>query len=48
MWDTLDVIHKGTSEVKRYWTNTLTEEYELFPVKNGETIAECKKKFTFI
>ena len=30
MWDTLQVTHEGTTDVKRSRINTLTREYELF------------------
>ena len=30
MWDTLQVTHEGTTNVKRSKINTLTHEYELF------------------
>ena len=30
MWDTLQLTHEGTIDVKRSRINTLTHEYELF------------------
>ena len=33
MWDTLQVIHEGTTDVKRSRINTLTHEYEHFMQK---------------
>lgn len=43
MWDTLQVTHEGTTEVKRLRFNTLTHEYELFIVKPGENIYNMQK-----
>ena len=37
MWDTLQVTHEGTIDVKRSRTNTLTHEYELFRMNPNET-----------
>ena len=48
MWDTLQVTHEGTSEVKRARINTLTHEYELFRMNQGESIQEMQKRFTHI
>ena len=38
MWDTLQVTHEGTRDVKRSRINTLTHEYELFRMNPIETI----------
>jgi len=48
MWDILEVTHEGTSDVKRARKHTLIQEYELFRMKPGETIAEVQKRFTHI
>jgi len=48
MWDTLEVTHEGTNEVKRARKHTLIEEYEMFRMLKGETIAEVQKRFTHI
>ena len=40
MWDTLQVTHKGTTDVKRSRINTLTHEYELFRMYQYETIQD--------
>ena len=48
MWDTLQVTHEGTTEVKRARMNTLTHEYELFRMKSGESINEMQKRFIHI
>ena len=38
MWDTLQVTHEDTIDVKRSRTNTLTHEYELFRMNSNESI----------
>jgi len=38
MWDTLEVTHEGTNEVKRAWKHTLIQEYEMFRMLKGETV----------
>ena len=48
MWDVLEVTHEGTSEVKRARKHALIQEYELFKMQKGESIAEVQKKFTHI
>ena len=48
MWDTLEVTHEGTNEVKRARKLTLIQEYEMFRMLKGETIAEVQKRFTHI
>ena len=48
MWDTLQVTHEGTNEVKRARVNTLTHEYELFRMIPGESIQDMQKRFTHI
>ena len=48
MWDTLEVIHEGTNEVKRARKHTLIQEYEMFRMLKGETIAEVQKRFKHI
>jgi len=48
MWDTLQVTHEGTINVKRSRINTLTHEYELFRIKQNETIQDMQKRFTHI
>ena len=44
MWDTLEVTHEGTNEVKRARKNILIQEYEMFRMLKGETIAEVQKR----
>ena len=48
MWDTLQVTHEGTTDVKRSRINTLTHEYELFIMNQNETIQDMQKIFTHI
>ena len=48
MWDTLQVTHEGTTDVKRSRINTLTHEYELFRMKTNESIQDMHKRFTHI
>ena len=44
MWDTLQVTHEGTIDIKRSRINTLTHEYELFRMNQNETIQDMKKR----
>src|SRR4051812_16385450 len=48
MWDSLQVSHEGTNDVKLARINTLTQEFDLFHMKHGETIAEMQKRFSHI
>jgi len=48
MWDSLQVTHKGTTDVKRSRINTLTHEYELFRMNPNESIQDIQKRFTHI
>ena len=48
MWDTLEVIHERTNDVKRARKHTLIQEYEMFRMLKGESIAEVQKRFTHI
>ena len=48
MWETLEVTHEGTNEVKRARINSLTREYELFSMNQGESIQDMQKRFTHI
>lgn len=45
MWDTLHVTHEGTNKVKQLHVNTLTQEFELFHMKQGESIFDMQKRF---
>src|SRR3954464_4266823 len=46
MWDALQVAHEGTNDVKLARMNTLTKEFDLFHMKQGETIADMQKRFS--
>ncbi|XP_073219649.1 uncharacterized protein [Cicer arietinum] len=46
IWDTLEVTHEGTIEVKRSKLKTLSQEYELFRMQPGESILDLQKRFT--
>ena len=48
MWDTLQLTHEGTTDVKRSRINTLTHEYELFRMNPNENIHSLQKRFTHI
>nr|KYP31948.1 hypothetical protein KK1_047495 [Cajanus cajan] len=48
MWDTLQVTHEGTSDVKRSRKHTLIREYELLRMNNGESISDFQKIFTHL
>ena len=48
MWDTLQLTHEGTTDVKRSRVNTLTHEYELFRMNPNENIHSMQKRFTHI
>ena len=44
----MEVTLEGTNEVKRAIKHTLIQEYEMFRMLKGETIAEVQKRFTHI
>jgi len=46
MWDTLEVTHERTNDVKRARKHTLIQEYEMFRMLKGESIADVQKQFT--
>jgi len=48
MWDTLEVTHEGTNDVKRARKHALIQEYEMFRMQKGKTIVEVQKRFTHI
>jgi len=48
MRDTLEVTHEGTNDVKRARKHTLIQEYEMFRMLKGESIADVQKRFTHI
>jgi len=48
IWDTLEVTHEGTNDVKRARKDTIIQEYEMFRMLKGESIADVQKRFTHI
>ncbi|XP_070022821.1 uncharacterized protein [Nicotiana sylvestris] len=46
IWDTLQVAHEGTSQVKRSRGTLLYSQYQNFTMKEGETIQEMYTRFT--
>ncbi|XP_070018932.1 uncharacterized protein [Nicotiana sylvestris] len=46
IWDTLQVAHEGTPQVKRSRGTLLYSQYENFTMKDGETIKEMYTRFT--
>ncbi|XP_070052467.1 uncharacterized protein [Nicotiana tomentosiformis] len=46
IWDTLQVAHEGTPQVKRSRGTLLYSQYENFAMKKGETIQEMYTRFT--
>ena len=48
MWDSLQITHEGTNDVKLARINTLTQEFDLFHMKDGETIADMQKRFSHL
>ena len=47
MWDQLQVIYEGTSEVRETKANMLASEYEAFKMKNDESILTCMLNLLF-
>ncbi|XP_050906526.1 uncharacterized protein LOC127120164 [Lathyrus oleraceus] len=45
MWDSLQITYEGTNDVKLARINTLTHEFDLFHMEDGETIADMQKRF---
>ncbi|XP_075083513.1 uncharacterized protein LOC142167252 [Nicotiana tabacum] len=48
MWDKLKVTYEGTSKVKETRINLLVHDYELFLMKEGESIEEMFARFSKI
>jgi len=42
----LEVTNDGTNDLKRARKHALFQEYELFRLQQGETIANLQKRFT--
>ena len=48
MWDTLEITHVGTTQVKASKVHTLVSKYELFKMKDEESIKDMVQRFTTI
>ena len=48
MWDKLQVIYEGTSEVRETKANILISEYEAFHMKTNEFISKTYARLTLI
>ncbi|VFQ61954.1 unnamed protein product [Cuscuta campestris] len=48
MWDKLEVTYEGTDQVREAKIDFLTQEYELFRMKEGEKIDEMFERFSKI
>jgi len=48
MWDILEVTHERTIDVKRAKKHALIQEYKLFRMQQGKTVADVQKRFTHI
>ena len=48
MWDKLELLYEGTSQVKETKANILVSEYELFMMKSNESISEMFARFMVI
>ena len=48
MWDRLQVIYEGTSEVRETKANMLVFEYETFKIKNDESISVMYARLTVL
>lgn len=48
IWDTFQVTHGGTTELKSPMLNTFTHKYELFRLKPENNIYDMQKRFTYI
>ena len=48
MWDRLQVIYEGTSEVREAKANMLVFEYEAFKMKTDESISDMYARLTIL
>ncbi|XP_070035161.1 uncharacterized protein [Nicotiana tomentosiformis] len=48
MWDKLEVTYEGTNKVKETRINPLILDYELFQMKDGESVKEMFSRFSKI
>ena len=45
MWDTLEVAHIGTTQVKASKIHVLVSQYEMFKMEEGESIKDFVQRF---
>ncbi|XP_070039822.1 uncharacterized protein [Nicotiana tomentosiformis] len=48
MWDKLEITYKGTNKVKETSINLLVRDYELFQMKDGESVKKIFSRFSKI
>ncbi|XP_075098790.1 uncharacterized protein LOC107765553 [Nicotiana tabacum] len=48
MWDKLEVTYEGTNKVKETRINLIVRDYELFQMKDGESVEEMFSRFSKI
>ena len=48
IWETLQIAHEGTTQVKKSKIGNLNRQYELFRMAEGETIQDMHTRFTSI
>uniref|UniRef100_A0A1S4CH61 Uncharacterized protein n=1 Tax=Nicotiana tabacum TaxID=4097 RepID=A0A1S4CH61_TOBAC len=48
IWEALQTAHEGTTQVKQSKINMLTTEFELFRMKDDESIQDMHTRFTSI
>ena len=48
VWDTLEVAHIGTTQVKASKVHMLVSQYKMFKMEEGETIKDFVQRFTTI
>ncbi|XP_070005282.1 uncharacterized protein [Nicotiana sylvestris] len=48
IWEALQTAHEGTTQVKQSKINMITTEYELFRMKDDESIQDMHTRFTSI
>ena len=48
IWDKLEITHEGTNQVKETKVNILVHDYELFTMKEDESIKDMCSRFNNI
>ncbi|XP_070003022.1 uncharacterized protein [Nicotiana sylvestris] len=48
IWEALQIVHEGTTQVKQSKIDMLTTEYELFKIRDDESIQDMHTRFTSI